>query len=107
MARLVIDDAAHLFERDREIARHAGDHRIRVALRDHRRREIIAILVDQALAIAKQEAPPLQPLIKELRIDRVARREPRIVNLDAFLREIEAGVRRDLAHAILAADQNR
>ena len=107
MAGLVVDDAPHLFERDREIARHAGHHRVGVALRDHRRGEVIAVLVDHPLAVAEQEAAALQPLVEELRVERVALREPRVVDLDALLLQIEAGLLGDRAHALLAADQDR
>ncbi len=50
---------------------------------------------------------PLQPLVEELRIERVALRKPRVVDLDALLGEIEAGLLGDRAHAVLAPDQDR
>ena len=107
MAGLVVDDAAHLLERDREIAGHAGHHRVGIAERHHGGGEVVAVLVDQALAIAEQEALPLQPLVEELRIERVALREARVVDLDALVREIEPASARRLAHALLAADEDR
>ncbi len=54
----------HVFERDREIAGDAGDHRVGVAERDHAGGEMIAVLVDQPLAVAHQVALALQPLVK-------------------------------------------
>ena len=83
MAGLGIDAAAHVFERDREVARHAGYHRIGVAERHHAGGEMIAVLIDQPLAVALQKALPLQPLIKISGIGGVARRQPRIDDLDA------------------------
>ena len=44
---------------------------------------MVAVLVDEALAVAEQEALALQPLVQELRIDAVAVRQARVVDLDA------------------------
>ena len=52
-------------------------------------------------------AAPLQTLVEELGVDRIALREPGVVDLDALLVEIEAGLLGGRAHAILAADQDR
>ncbi len=46
-----------IFERDTEIARDAGHHRVGMAERDHARAEHIAILVCQPLTIAEQMRP--------------------------------------------------
>ena len=64
MAGLRIDAAPHVLERDREIAGDAGDHGVGVAERDHAGGEMIAVLVDQALAVALQVAVALQPLVE-------------------------------------------
>ena len=89
VAGLVVDHAPNLLEGDREAAGHAGHDRVRVAARDHRRGEIIAVLIDHSLAVAEQIALPLQPLIEELRIDHIALREASVVDLDPLVREIE------------------
>ena len=107
MAGLLVDDPPDLIERDREIARDAGHQRVGVALRDHRGGEGIAVGVDEALAVAQEIAAPLQALVEELRVEGVALREPRVVDLDALVGEVEAGLLRRRLHAILAPDQDR
>ena len=104
---LSIDDAANLLERDREIARHAGHHRVGVALRDHRGGEKVAVLVDHALAVAQQEAAAAAAARRGIARRARCVRKPRVVDLDALFREIEAGLLGDRAHAILAPDQDR
>ena len=52
MAGLGIDAVAHVVQRDREVARHAGHHGVGVAQRDHAGGEMIAVLIDQPLAVA-------------------------------------------------------
>ena len=75
MAGLGIDAAAHVFERDREIAGDAGDHGVGVAERHHAGGEVIAVLIDQPLAVALQIAVALQPLVEIRRVGGVARRQ--------------------------------
>ncbi len=65
---------------------------------------MIAVLVDQSLAIAKQIALALQPLVQEVYVCRVAGRHARIEDFDV-LAEFDPGVARGLAHAILAAHE--
>jgi hypothetical protein len=91
MAGLLIDDAAHFLERIGEIAGDARHHGVGVAARHHGGGEMVAVLIDEALAVAEQKALALQPLEQELRIDAVALRQLRIVNLDAG-NELHAGV---------------
>ena len=74
VAGLWIDAAPHVFECHGEIAGHAGDHGVGIAERDHAGGEVIAVLVDQPLAVALQEAVTLQPLIEIRGIGGVARR---------------------------------
>ncbi len=105
MAGLLVDDAAHVLERVGKIAGHARDHGVGVALRDHGAGEMIAVVIDEPLAIAEQIALALKPLEQELRIDGVARGEPRVVDFD-LVAEFEAGVRGGLQHPVLAPDQN-
>ena len=64
MPGLGIDDAAHVLERDREIAGDAGHHGVGVAERDHAGGEMVAVGVHQPLAVAHQVAAPLQSLIE-------------------------------------------
>src|SRR5260370_35123378 len=106
MARLRIDAAPHLFQRHREITRHTRDHGIGIAERDHAGGEMIAVLVDHALAVALEIAVALQPLIEIGRIGRIARRHRRIDDLDAAA-ELDAEGLPRLAHAALAAPQWR
>ena len=84
-----------------------GHDRVGVSARDHRGGEVIAILVDHALAIAEQVAFPLQTLIEELGVDRIALRQASVVNLDARVRKIETRRLGDAAHALFPANQNR
>ena len=107
MARLVVDHAPDFLQRDREVAGDARHDRIGVTTRNHGSREVVAILVDHALAIAEQIAFPLQTLIEELGIDRIALREAGVINLDPRVRKIEPGRLGDASHTVLAADQNR
>ncbi len=55
---------AHVLERDREVAGDAGDHGVGVAQRDHAGGEVVAVGVDQPLAVAEQIASALQPLVE-------------------------------------------
>jgi hypothetical protein len=47
--------AADVFERGRIVARHAGHHRVGIAQRHHAGGEMVAVVVDQALAVAVQK----------------------------------------------------
>ena len=107
MARPVVDDAADLFQSDRVVAGDAGHHRVGVAERHHGGGEMVAVLVDQALAVAEEIAVPLQPLVEILRIGRVAVREPGVLDLDALGGEVDAQMLRGLVDALLASDQDR
>ncbi len=108
MARTVVDDAADLLERDREIPGDARHHRIGVTVGDHRRREVVAVLVDQALAVAHQKALALQTLVEELRVHGVSARQGGIVDLHPLdIVEIQSGGRGIRLDAILPPDQDR
>ena len=106
VARHRIDAAPHVFERDGKIAGDSGDHGIGIAKRDHTGGEVIAVLVHQALAVTLQKAVTLQPLIEIGRIGGVARGHGGVDDLDAAA-ELDAERLRRLAHARLAADQQR
>src|SRR3546814_6329528 len=101
-----VDDAADLVEGDGEAARRAGDHGIGVAAGDHAGAEYVAVLVDQALAVAGEETRPLQPAVQEVGIALVVGAEPRVVDLRR-LRLAEAERVHRPAHPLLAADQHR
>src|SRR5271166_2820058 len=107
MARFVVDYASHLLERDRKIPGDARHHRIGVSLCDHRGAEIVAVLIDEALAISKKVAFALQPFVQELRVERVALGKPCVMNLDALVREVEPRRLCDRPNALLAPDQDR
>src|SRR5436305_1732341 len=77
-----IDAAPDIFQCHREIARNAGDHRIGVAERDHAGGEVIAVLVDEPLAIALQETAALQPFIKVGGIRGIARGNCGVADFD-------------------------
>ena len=106
MAGLGIDAAPHVLERDGEIAGDAGHHGVGVAERDHAGGEMIAVLVDQALAVALQKTVALQPLVEIRGIGGIARGQRRVDDRDAAA-ELDAERLRRLAHAALAADQER
>ena len=83
---------------DRVVARDAGHHGVGVAERHHAGGEDVAVLVDQALAVAEQEALALQALVEKVRIVGVALRKPRIVDFDAR-RGVSSRVLGRFAHA--------
>ena len=93
MARAVVDGAAHVVERDGEIAGEAGHQGIGIAHRHHAGGEDIAVLIGQALAIAEQEAVALQPLIEKVGVVDIALGNARIEDLDIVV-EFESRSRR-------------
>ena len=95
MAGLGIDDAAHVLQRHGKVARDAGDHGVGVAERHHAGGEVVAVLVDQALAVAEQVALALQALVEIGGVVGVALRQRGVDDLDA-LAELDAEVLRAL-----------
>ena len=93
VAGLGVDDAADVVERGRIVARHAGDHRVGIAQRHHAGGEMVAVVVDQALAVAEQVALALQALVEIVGIGGVAARQAGVDDLDAGPVEVDAGVR--------------
>ena len=91
MTRLGIDDAAHVVETCRIIAGHARHHAIGIAQRHHACRKMIAVIVDEAVAIARQVALALQLLIEIVGVGRIAARQARIDDFDARTVEVETG----------------
>ena len=75
-------------------------------MRHHAGAEHVAALVDHALHVAAQVAVALQALVDQVGVGRVARREPRIVDLDA-VGGGDADRLHGFAHLLLAADQDR
>src|ERR1700722_5404498 len=106
MTRLVVNHAPDFLQSDREVAGDARHDRVGVSARDHSGGEVIAILVDHALAIAEQVALPLQPLVEELGVNRIALGKASVVNLNALVRKIETRRLGDAAHAVFPANQN-
>src|SRR6266511_2527050 len=106
MAGLGIDAMLHLGERDREVAGDPRHHGVDVAERHHAGGEVVAVLVDQALAVADQIALPLQALVQIGGVIGIALRQAGIDDLDAFP-QFDSEIARGLAHAVLAADQVR
>ena len=104
MAGLVVDAVPDVLERRREVAGDARHHGVGIAERDDRRRKMVAILIDQALAVAEQETAPLQSFIEIRGVVGIAVREARIDDLDAVA-ELDPGAFRGRAHALLAADE--
>ena len=83
--------AAHVLERDREVAGDAGHHGVGVAERHHAGGEMIAVLVDQPLAVAEQVAAAAAAARRDSRRSRrCACDSARIDDLDA-LAELDAG----------------
>ena len=68
---------------------------------------MVAVVVDQPLAVAEQEALALQALVEIVGIDAVAARQPGVDDLDALLVEVDAGVPGVLLDDVVAADQDR
>ena len=66
-----------------EAARDAGHHAVGIAHRHHAGAEHVAALVDHALHVAVQVAVALQALVDQVGVGRVARRQPRVVDLHA------------------------
>ena len=90
VARLCVDAAADVFERRRIAAGEAGDHRVRIAKRDHAGREMVAVVVNEALGVAVQVTLPLKPGVEIVDIGFVARRYAGVQEFDARPVEIEA-----------------
>ena len=67
VAGLGVDDAADVVERGRIVAGDAGDHRVGVAQRHHAGGEMVAVVVDQPLAVAEEIALALQALVEDSR----------------------------------------
>ena len=107
VTRLIVDHAPDLFERDREIARYAGHHGVRIALSNHGGAKVVAILVDHPLTVSQQITLALEPLVQELRIKRIALREPGVVDLNPFIGEIQACPLRRSADTLLPANEDR
>ena len=61
-ARPRVDGPAYILIDAGPIPRDAGDHDIGITVRDHQGREYVALVDDEAVAIALQVATPLQPL---------------------------------------------
>ena len=66
-AGLGIDHAVHVLEDAGPVARHAGDHRIGVAVHDHQGREDVALVAHEALAIALQSSRGAADADREIR----------------------------------------
>ncbi len=71
------------------------------------RAEHVAVLVDHALAVAKQEAVSLIARVKKLGVGPVLGAEPGVVDLEAVLGQVQADGARGLVDPLLAADQDR
>ena len=67
---------------------------------------MIAVIVDETVAIARQIALALQFLVKIVGIGRIAARQARIDDFDAGTVEVETGSLGCIPHPFLAANQN-
>ena len=76
-------------------------------MRDHAGTEHVAVLVDLALAVAKQQAAPLVAPVQELGVGGVALTQSSVVDLEPFRHLGDAHARHGLTHPLLAADQDR
>ena len=106
MAGFGVNQTAHLFQTDGEIAGDARHHRIRIAEPDHGGGKMIAVLIDQALAVTEQKPLALQPVIEKLRIGHIAMRERRIADFNALVLKVNAGQCCNLGNAVFTAHQN-
>ena len=104
-AGLVVDHHPHLAQRLAERARRAGDHRVGLAQREHRRGKDVAVLVDHPLDLAAQQAVALV-----LGVDEVdgAPDQRRIAAVEHFivLRIVDPELLQQVVD-VLAADQHR
>ena len=107
LAGLGVDHAADVAQHAHVVAREAGDHGIGVALGDHAGAEDVAVLVDQALAVAEQQALALAAAVEELGVGAVPGAEAGVVDLEGRLGQAQARALRGLADQVLAADQHR
>ena len=102
---LVLDHGRTCLQRLAERPRRSGDHRVRFAEREHRRGEIVAVLVDHPLDLAAQHAVAL--MFRVDIVDRAAdqRRVAAVEDL-IVLRVVDAHVLQEVVD-LLAADQHR
>src|SRR5260370_6103911 len=106
MARFGIDAAADVGERTREIASDARYHGVRVAEHDHAGSEMVAILIDESLTVAREKSLALEPLVEIGGIGCVSLLQPGIDDLDAAA-ELVAEIARRFVHPFLANDEQR
>ncbi len=67
---------------------------------------MVAIGVDEALAVALQEAAPLQAGVEEIGVVAGAGGEPRVLDREALAREVDAGGGGGRADLVLAAEED-
>ena len=77
-------DPQHVLEHVAVVAGEAGDHGVGVAARHHAGAEDVAVLVDQALAVAEQQAVALLAVVEVLGVLAVVLRQAGVVDLDAL-----------------------
>ena len=105
-ARLLVHHPVHVAVNARPVAGDARHHRVGVSMRDHQRCENVALVGDEALAVAFQIAAPLQPRIEQLGELLYERRRARIDQLEV-LAQRNAEFAEALGDDLLAADQDR
>ncbi len=106
LAALLVDHPADVVERGHVVAGEARDHGVGIAQRHHAGAEHVAVEIDQALAVAEQEAAPLVAAIEQLGVGAVAGRDPGVDDLQP-VGQLDAQRLGGLRHPLLAADQDR
>src|SRR3954454_20050635 len=101
--RLVVNHGPYLAKGLAERARRAGDHRVGLTKREHRRREVVTVLVYHPLNLAAKHPVPLMLLIDVVYGAAHQRRITAVENL-IFFRVIDADFPKLLVN-ILAPDE--
>jgi hypothetical protein len=100
---LRIDTAANVLKGCGIVAGNSRYHAIGITQRHHAGGEMVAVVVDQALGVAKQVALPLQPRVEIIRVGAGTLGNAGIDELDARPVEIDAFALRRFAHPVFAA----
>ncbi|MNS81053.1 hypothetical protein D3C72_1147530 [compost metagenome] len=106
VAGLGVDAAADILERRRIVAGNACYYRVRIAHRHHAGREMVAVVVDQALHVTQQETAALQTRIEIIDIGIDPAGEAGVGDLDIGAVEIDAGALRIGLDDIVTAEQD-
>ena len=68
---------------------------------------MIAVVVDETLAVAEEVALPLHPLVEIVRVDRISARKARVDDLDTGAVEVDPRIAGIFLDHVVATDENR